>query len=156
MSHTRPVLAALIGGALLLAPGSATAQAAGAPPARPTALAVATDTTRGVPVIMREEFDYDAEGRRDPFFSLMSTEQLRPTLSDLRLTGITYSTTGRSVATLRDVVANKRYTAQVGTLLGRMRIVSIQPRAVIFSIEEFGTNRRDSLVLTDTTRRRTP
>ena len=39
---------------------------------------------------MREVFSYEAEGRRDPFFSLILTEDLRPLLSDLKLVGILY------------------------------------------------------------------
>jgi hypothetical protein len=33
-----------------------------------------------------------------------------------------------------------------------MRVAQIKPRAVIFTIEEFGFNRQDSLVLADSTK----
>ena len=36
--------------------------------------------------------------------------------------------------------------------LGRMRVANIKPKAIIFTIEEFGFNRQDSLLLGDTTR----
>lgn len=110
---------------------------------------------RRAPVIMREVFDYDAEGRRDPFFPLLTTAELRPTITDLKLIGILYDPSGRrSVVTLRDMVSNTRYQVTTGTTLGRMKVVLIKPRAVIFSIEEFGLNRQDSLVLGDTTKAR--
>ena len=107
------------------------------------------------PVIMREVFDYDAEGRRDPFFTLLASAELRPAVSDLRLIGILYDPSGRrSAVTLRDVTTNTRYQVTTGTTLGRMKVVLIKPKAVIFSIEEFGLNRQDSLVLGDTTKAR--
>jgi hypothetical protein len=107
------------------------------------------------PVIMREVFDYDAEGRRDPFFPLLSTAELRPTVADLKLIGILYDPSGRrSVVTLRDMSTNTRYQVTTGTILGRMKVVLIKPKAIFFAIEEFGLNRQDSLVLGDTTKAR--
>jgi hypothetical protein len=100
--------------------------------------------------VMRESFDYGREGRRDPFISLLTTSDLRPTIADLKLLGIVFDETGRrSVAIMRDQ-ANKQYLATVGETLGRMRVTQIKPRAVIFTIEEFGFSRQDSLVLSDT------
>jgi hypothetical protein len=107
------------------------------------------------PVIMREVFDYDAEGRRDPFFTLLASAELRPTISDLKLIGILYDPSGRrSVVSLRDLGTQARYQVTTGTTLGRMKVVLIKPRVVIFSIEEFGLNRQDSLVLRDTSKAR--
>ncbi len=106
--------------------------------------------------VMRESFDYDRAGTRDPFVSLLNTSDLRPVLSDLKLIGILYDVSGRrSVAIMRDQ-ANVLYRGMVGQTLGRMRVARITPRAVIFSIEEFGMNRQDSLVLVDTTKTRIP
>ncbi|MGH7670800.1 MAG: hypothetical protein ACRENQ_15045 [Gemmatimonadaceae bacterium] len=106
--------------------------------------------------VMREVFDYDRTGTRDPFVSLLGTSELRPVLSDLRLIGVLYDVSGRrSVAIMRDQT-DKLYRATVGQTLGRMRVAQIKPRAVIFTIEEFGFNRQDSLVLADTTKVRTP
>ncbi|HEY5220367.1 MAG TPA: hypothetical protein VIJ16_11195 [Gemmatimonadaceae bacterium] len=106
--------------------------------------------------VMREAFDYDRSGTRDPFVSLLNTSDLRPVLADLRLIGILYDVTGRrSVAVMRDQT-NTLYRATVGQTLGRMRVASIKPRVVIFTIEEFGFNRQDSLVLLDTTKARIP
>jgi len=118
---------------------------------------VATAKPDSVPsFVMREVFNYDRSGTRDPFVSLLATSELRPVLSDLHLIGILYDVTGhRSVAIMRDQT-NKLYRATVGQTLGRMRVARIKPRAVIFTIEEFGFNRQDSLVLADTTKVRTP
>lgn len=118
-------------------------------------LTVAPETAQQarVPVILREVFDYEFEGRRDPFLSLLTTAELRPALVDLRLTGVILDPSGRrSVAIMRDVKDNTQYRVTTGMQLGRMRVALIKARAVIFSIEEFGLNRQDSLVLGDTTK----
>jgi hypothetical protein len=100
--------------------------------------------------LMREVFAYSIEGRRDPFFSLMATGDLRPMLSDLRLTTILYDLSGRRpVAVMNDVSSNQQYRVTTGMMLGRMRVTRILPRKVIFTIEEFGFSRADSLVLAD-------
>lgn len=100
--------------------------------------------------IMREVFEYHIQGRRDPFFSLMSTGDLRPMLSDLRLTTILYDLSGRRpVAVMNDVSTNQQYRVTTGMMLGRMRVTRITPRKVYFAIEEFGFSRADSLVLAD-------
>lgn len=100
-----------------------------------------------IPVIMREVFDYNAEGRRDPFVSLLANNDLRPTLEELRLVSVLFDESGRrSIAVMRDGGA-KQYRVTTGMTLGRMRVALITRNAVIFSIEEFGLNRTDSLVL---------
>ena len=102
---------------------------------------------------MREVYDYDAGGRRDPFVSLLSTTELRPTVSDLRLVGVLYDESRRRpVAIMRDLSTNTQYRVTTGMTLGRMRVFSINRRSVIFTIEEFGLNRQDSLVLGDTSK----
>ena len=102
--------------------------------------------------VMRETFDYTRDTRRDPFVSLMTTSDLRPTLTDLRLTGILYDLSGRRpVAILRDI-AGGQWRVTTGMTLGRMRVAQIKPKTIIFTIEEFGFNRQDSLVLGDTSR----
>lgn len=130
--------------------GAASTRSAAAPPKGKAA----TDT---VPtVIMREAFAYDRANARDPFFSLLNTSELRPVISDLHLIGILYDVNGRrSVAVMRGQ-DNTLYRARVGQVLGRMRVAQIKPRTVIFTIEEFGANRQDSLVLADTTKGRNP
>src|SRR5262249_27726086 len=115
------------------------------------------DTAGPPPSIYREVFAYGREGRRDPFNSLMTTSELRPTMSDLRLTGVLFDPTNRrSGATLRDVSSNVQYRVGVGSTLGRMRVSTIRNKTVVFTIEEFGSTRQDSLVLGDSTKVRRP
>jgi hypothetical protein len=100
--------------------------------------------------VTREVYSYGGVGRRDPFYSLILTDDLRPLLSDLRLVGILYEPSGsRTVAVMRDLQTNAQYRVQNGQSLGRMRVTQIRPRAVLFTIEEFGLSRQDSLVWTD-------
>jgi hypothetical protein len=112
------------------------------------------DTASPPPTIMREMYGYAPDGRRDPFVSLLTTSELRPTLSDLRLTAILYdhSSDRRSVATLRDIGTNAQYRVTLGSKLGRMTVSAIRLKTVLFTIDEFGTTRQDSLVLGDTTK----
>jgi len=119
--------------------------------------APASDTGGPPASILREVFDYSQDGRRDPFVSLLTTSELRPTISDLRLTSIIYDNTGRnSLATMRDVSTNTRYTVKVGATMGRMRVSAIRPLTVLLTIDEFGTTRQDSLILRDSTKVRRP
>lgn len=109
---------------------------------------------RGV-VLERETFAYARSGRRDPFVSLMTTGELRPLVSDLRLAGVTFGSGGRgSVAVLRDINTKDQYRVRVGQSLGRMRVASISPRAVVFTIEEFGYSRQETLPLLDSNKER--
>ena len=111
------------------------------------------DTAGTPPVILRESYAFAKDGRRDPFVSLLTTNELRPTMSDLRLTGIVFAEgEGRSIATLRDVATNASYRVSAGATLGRMRVSSIRPKTIVFTIDEFGTTRQDSLVLGDSTK----
>jgi hypothetical protein len=114
----------------------------------------AADTSGPPPTIMRELYVYAADGRRDPFVSLLTTGELRPTISDLRVTGIIVdqSPARRSVATLRDLVTNAQYRIVLGSKLGRMTVTAIRPKVILFTIDEFGTTRQDSLVMGDTTK----
>jgi len=140
-----------------------TAQQASKPSGQPgsklvkpgTELAVAkTDTGGPPPTIYREVFEYTRDGRRDPFVSLLTTNELRPTMSDLRLTGILFDHSGRnSIATLRDITNSAQYRVTVGSALGRMRVTAIRTLTVVFTIDEFGTTRKDSLTLRDSTNR---
>ncbi len=109
----------------------------------------------------REAFAYLAEGRRDPFVSLATTGVLRPTIADLHLVGIAYATRGtgggvQSVAIFRDIQTKEQYRVRVGQPLGRMRVASIEPRRVVFSIDEFGVSRQESMTMGDSTRTITP
>jgi hypothetical protein len=97
-------------------------------------------------LINREVFAYDGDGRRDPFVSLLTTSDLKPLLSDLKLVGVAYDPRGQnSVAVLRDITSRDQYKVRVGQTIGRMRVAAIQPKAVIFTIEEFGYSRQELL-----------
>ena len=109
----------------------------------------------------REVFAYDAGGRRDPFVSLATTGVLRPTIADLLLVGIAYATRSgagglQSVAIFRDRTTKEQYRVRVGQPLGRMRVASIEPRRVVFAIDEFGVSRQESIAMGDSTRTITP
>jgi nucleoid-associated protein YgaU len=100
----------------------------------------------------RETFAYDQSGRRDPFVSLMSVDELRPVITDLQIVGIAFDPSGRnSVAVLRDVSSKDKdqYRVRVGQSLGRMRVASIAKKHVVFTIEEFGFSRQEKLLLGD-------
>lgn len=135
-------------------PASSGAKAAGA--AAVAAAQVAADSAPKV-LINRETFQYEADGRRDPFVSLLTTSDLRPLLSDLRLSAIAFDPRGRnSVAVLRDLTSKEQYKVRVGQTLGRMRVAAIQEKAVIFTIEEFGYSRQEMLSMSDSTKTRPP
>jgi hypothetical protein len=114
-------------------------------PVVPTAPVPAVDSGPKV-LINREVFAYDGDGRRDPFVSLLTTSDLKPLLTDLKLVGVAYDPRGQnSVAVLRDVTSRDQYKVRVGQTIGRMRVAAIQPKAVIFTIEEFGYSRQELL-----------
>lgn len=98
----------------------------------------------------RETFAYARSGRRDPFVSLMNTSELRPLISDLKLVAIVFDAVRHnSVAVLRDLGTKEQYRIRTGQSLGRMRVASISAKAVVFTIEEFGYSRQETLGLSD-------
>jgi hypothetical protein len=114
-------------------------------PAAAPVPAVPADTAPKV-LINREVFQYDGDGRRDPFVSLLTTSDLRPLLADLKLVAVAYDPRGQnSVAVLRDATSKTQYRVKVGQTIGRMRVAAIQEKAVIFTIEEFGYSRQELL-----------
>jgi hypothetical protein len=124
--------------------GDRAARAAARPAAGRRADSAATIT------IEREVFAYAPAGRRDPFKSLLTTSDLRPLLSELRLVGVAVDPAGRnSVAVLRDITTKAQHRVRVGQLLGRMRVSQIRNRAVVFTVEELGFSRQEILALTD-------
>ena len=108
--------------------------------------------------LQREVFDYDRSGRRDPYKSLMTSSDVRPLLSDLRLTAVAFDPDGNnSVAILRDSFSKEQYRIRVGQQLGRLRVSGIKQGSVQFTIEEFGFNRQETLAIAgDTTKVRNP
>ena len=116
-------------------------------------VSVGSMATRPELRIDREVFSYDAGGRRDPFVSLLSTSDLRPLFSDLLLVVINYDPQRRnSVAIMRDATTKEQYRVRQGQLIGRMRVAAIEQKRVLFTIDEFGFSRQESLVIGDTTK----
>ena len=99
-------------------------------------------------MLVREVFSYEGGGR-DPFMSLLRSGDIRPLLSDLRLVGIYYDARypARSVAVLRDVTNNKIYRVKPGSIIGRLKTTTIRPREIVFTVQEFGFERKESLQL---------
>lgn len=113
------------------------------------ASAGSTGIMEGAAGFNRESFRYDRSGRRDPFLSLMAYGELRPLITELRVTSIAYDPQGGSVAVLRDLGTKEQYRVRVGESLGRMRVARIAAKAITFTIEEFGYSRQETLALVD-------
>jgi hypothetical protein len=115
-------------------------------PAAPVNAEPASDSSQTS--VTRETYAYPGLGRRDPFVSLMNTEEIRPLLADLKLVAVALDPLGRnSVAVLRDISSKEQYRVKVGQELGRMRVAGIRERSVIFGIEEFGYSRQETLAM---------
>jgi len=160
---TRTMRCSLLAATSLLAAVSAapaqTPALAATPPAKSAAAtASAAGATRDSTDVTfhRETYSYGSEGRRDPFVSLMATGELRPVIADLRLVGVAFDPLGRnSVAIMRDLTTKEQYRVRAGQALGRMRVARIQPKHVVFTIEEFGFSRQEVLALGDSSQART-
>jgi hypothetical protein len=135
----------------VLAVASAAAQApAGAKPRptirRDTSLA-GIDTTGGKVEYRREVFHYGG-GSRDPFLTLITSSDVRPSLADLRLVSIIYDPRyGRSVAVVREAPGDKIHRLKRGDTVGRLHVLQIRQYEVVFQIEEFGFERQEVLAL---------
>jgi hypothetical protein len=100
------------------------------------------------PSLVREVFAFEGAGR-DPFLSLIATGDVRPLITDVRLVAVYYDARypARSVAVLRDVTTTKIYRVKPGEIIGRLRTTQIRPREVIFTVQEFGYERQETLTL---------
>lgn len=98
--------------------------------------------------LAREVFAYEGGGR-DPFISLLRSGDVRPLIADLRLVTVVYDGVypARSVAVLRDMITSKRYRVKTGDIVGRLKITQIRPREVVFTVQEFGYERQQTLQL---------
>ena len=96
----------------------------------------------------RESFSY-AGGSRDPFVSLLANTKVGPELPDLVLVAIYYDTRnpGASVVMMREKIGGKKYSLRPGDRLGRMRVVTIRPKDVTFAIDDFGSERQETVSL---------
>jgi hypothetical protein len=137
----------------LLAAGNAQAQQAArsTTAARPTlrrdTSLVGIDTTGGKVEYWREVYHYTG-GARDPFQTLITSSEVRPTIDDLRLVSVIYDPTyGRSVAVVVESPGDKIHRLRRGDTLGRLRVLQIREYSVVFQIEEFGFERQVVLSL---------
>jgi hypothetical protein len=106
------------------------------------------DSAPPVTSLVREVFAYEGGGR-DPFMSLLKSGDVRPLLSDLKLTTIVYDGrfAVRSVAVLRDITNRRLYRVKTGDIIGRLKVTQIRPREVVFTVQEFGFERQETLSL---------
>lgn len=98
--------------------------------------------------IERETYAFNG-GSRDPFASVLEGGNSGPELADLDLVAVYYqerNPTG-SVAVLRDRLSGKRYNVREGERLGRMRVSDIRQKDVTFTIDDYGTERQQTLTL---------
>jgi hypothetical protein len=140
------MLAAMPAAAQSVATVGANAAAATAPRPEDTAPA---DSLGADASLLRETFTYGG-APRDPFASLIKTAHAGPELGDLQLVGIyedlRYS--GNSIAVLREKTKEgKRHKLRVGDQLGRLRVTQIRPKDVVFTIQDFGYERQETLSL---------
>jgi hypothetical protein len=98
--------------------------------------------------VLRETFAYGGASR-DPFASLIKSAHAGPEIADLQLVGIyedlRYS--GNSIAVLREKTNGKRYKLRQGEQVGRLRVTQIRPKDVVFTIQDFGYERQETLSL---------
>jgi len=98
--------------------------------------------------VLRETFSY-AGGARDPFASLISSARVGPEFSDLLLVGIYQDLryAANSVAVVRDKNSGKRYKLRMGDQIGRLKVAQIRQLDVVFTVEDFGFERQETLSL---------
>jgi hypothetical protein len=98
--------------------------------------------------VLRESFAYGGASR-DPFASLIKSAHAGPEITDLQLVGIyedlRYS--GNSIAVLREKTSGKRYKLRQGEQIGRLRVTQIRSKDVVFTIQDFGYERQETLSL---------
>ena len=116
-----------------------------APQAADTAPAPGGGESEG---LVREVFSY-AGGSRDPFVSLLNVASSGPELPDLTLVAVYLDerVPRNSVAVLRERLSNRRYNVRPGDQLGRLRVLSIARKDVTFILDDFGTERQETLSL---------
>jgi hypothetical protein len=98
-------------------------------------------------VFEREVFHYSTSGRRDPFRSLADAGGLGPLFDDLTLRMIIHSDRpGQSVALVIDG-SKKVYRLRKGDVVGNATVLEITAQRVVFSVEDFGNRRQETLDL---------
>lgn len=139
--------------------GAATTVAAESTPAAPApagpqqaptrTVAIDTAAAAGERPLLRESYDYEAGGMRDPFRPLVTAASRGPELPDLRLVGVMYDVQNpaNSMATFRETGNNQRYLVRPGDRIGRLQVVSVGARDVILRMNDFGTVREQTYSL---------
>jgi hypothetical protein len=98
--------------------------------------------------VQRETFAYGG-GSRDPFASLINLKSAGPELADLQLVGIyeDMRDNANSVAVLREKTTGKRHKLRAGEQIGRLKVAQIRPKDIVFTVEDFGFERQETLSL---------
>lgn len=98
--------------------------------------------------VLRETFTYSG-GARDPFVSLITQDKIGPEFGDLLLVGVYLDQrrASNSVAVLRDKTTLKRWSLRVGDRLGRLKVAQIRQSDVVFTVEDIGFERQETLSL---------
>ena len=99
--------------------------------------------------VLRETFAY-AGGTRDPFNSLMNKDKNGPEIGELDLVGVYLDlrTPSNNVVVLREkATTGRRHKMRVGDQLGRARLTQIRARDAVFTIQDFGFERQETLSL---------
>ncbi len=124
------------------APPQATTLAATGPEQAPE------ESARPEADVLREAYSYGG-GARDPFQSLVNAKNAGPELSDLQLVGVYQDmrSAANSVAIVREKKTAKRFKLRTGDQIGRLRVAQIRPKDVVFTIEDFGFERQETLSL---------
>ncbi len=130
------------------APAAQAAAPAGAPAPAPAPVIDTSAIPKPGEALVREVFSYSG-GPRDPFESALNDAGTGPELADLLLVAIYYDTRSpaASAVVLRDRVTSRRYTVRLGDRLGRMRVTDVRPKDVTFTLDDYGTERRETLTL---------
>lgn len=98
--------------------------------------------------VLRETFTYSG-GARDPFVSLISQDKIGPEFGDLLLVAVYLDMrrASNSIAVLRDKTTQKRWSLRVGDRLGRLKVAQIRQSDVVFTVEDIGFERQETLSL---------
>lgn len=96
-------------------------------------------------IYRRERFVYPASDRRNPFISLLQSEDAGPEFENLDLVGVIFGGSAGSVATLIDRATDKRHRVRRGDVVGNSRVVEIRPDAVVFQVNRFGVTSSETL-----------
>jgi hypothetical protein len=98
--------------------------------------------------IVRETFTYGG-GTRDPFSSLLKEKGTGPDLPDLQLVGVyeNLQTPAQSVAVVREKSSGKRYKLRAGDQIGRLRVEAVRSKDIVFTVQDFGYERQETLSL---------